>query len=98
MHETSRDDRVECVDRRRVARSGSSRAPERRNVGTDTHPVHDADGLANRAAASEDESVVTGACANRLESVAQGLAARQIRIVTPAGRGRRVKKIELQIR
>src|ERR1700719_2588350 len=98
MHETARDNRVERIDSGRVAGSGSGLAPERRNVGTDTHSVHDANSLANRAAASEDESAVTGAGANRLEAVAQGLAARQIRIVTPAGRSSRVKKIELQIR
>src|SRR5258707_8374876 len=98
MHETARDNRVECIDGGRVASAGSGRTPERRDVGADTHSVHDADSLANRAAASEDESVIAGAGANRLEALAQGLAARQIRIVTTAGRSSRIKKIELQIR
>ena len=98
MHEAARDDRVERIDGQRVARAGSGRTPERRDVGTDTHSIHNADSLANRAAASEDESVVTGASANRLESLSQGLAAGQIRIVTPTGRSSRVEKIELEIR
>src|ERR1019366_607741 len=98
MHEAARDDRVECIDGGRVARSGSGRAPERGNVGADAHPVHDADRLANRAAASEDEGVIAGAGANRLEAVAQGLAARETWIAAPAGRGGGVEKIEFQIR
>src|ERR1017187_5004437 len=98
MHEAARDDRVERIDGGRVARSRSGRAPKRRNVGADAHPVHDADRLANRASASEDERVVAGAAANRLEAVAQGFAAREIWIVTPAGRSGGVKKIEFQIR
>src|SRR5208282_5362287 len=98
MHEAARDDRVERIDGGRVARSRSGRAPKRGNVGADAHPVHDADRLANRAAASEDERVVAGSSPNRLEAVAQGFTTREIRIVTPAGRSGGVKKIEFQIR
>src|SRR5208283_3429527 len=98
MHEAARDDRVECIDRGRVARSGSGRAPKRGNVGADAHTVHDADRLADRAAASEDQRVVAGAGPNCLEAVAQSFTAREIWIVTPAGRSGGVKKIEFQIR
>src|SRR6202167_1737235 len=97
MHEAARDDRVERIDRGWVARSRSGRAPDRRDVGADAHPVHDADRLANRAAASEDERVVAGAGPNRLEAVAQGLAARETWIVATAGRSGGIQKIELEI-
>src|ERR1039458_8722021 len=98
MHEAACDDRVERIDGGRVARSRSGRAPKRRNVGADAHPVPAADRLADWASASEDERVVAGAGANRLEAVAQGFAAREIWIVTLAGRSGGVKKIEFQIR
>src|SRR5208283_1113914 len=98
MHEAARDDRVERIDRGRVARSGSGRAPKRGDVGADAHAVNEADRLANRAAASEDERVVAGAGPNRLQAVAQGFAAREIWIVTPAERSGGVQKIEFQIR
>src|SRR5579862_3710554 len=97
MHEAASDDRVERIDRRRVACARSGRSPERRNVGADAHAIHDAYSLAKRAAASEDECVVAGAGANRLETMAQSFTARQSRIVTASGRRSRVQEIELQI-